>query len=262
MKDNYYFNRFLKVAPLSLAVWRGIEAYQMSRLKIDYKKPILDIGCGFGEFAGIFFASKVEVGVDIEKNEILRARQVKKYHKLVLADARKLPFKAKTFNTIISNSVLEHIPKVEEVINECYRVLNKGGYFIYTVPTNKLYNNLFYTTLLENLGLKPLAHIYFRLINKVFKHVNITRKEEWLSKTKKAGFKVVYTKEMISRQATRIFDLTILPALPSQITRWLFGKRFVVNIPGRIWLCNKLFGHYITEEVKSGSNLIVVAQKT
>lgn len=262
MKNNDYFSRFLKVVPLSLAVWRAIEAYQMSKVNINYKNPILDIGCGFGEFGGVFFESKVEVGVDIDKKDILRARQVKKYRKLVLADARKLPFKEKSFRTVISNSVLEHIPGVDQVLKESYRVLKTNGYLIYTVPINKLYNNLFYTSLFESLGLKSLSHLYFRLLNKVFKHISITTKKTWLDKTKKAGFKIIYTKEMISKDSTRLFDLTILPALPSQITRWVFGKRLVINIPGRIWLYNKLFGRYITEDVDSGSNLLVVAQKT
>ncbi len=261
MKNNNYFNMFLKVAPLPLAVWRGIEAYQMSRLKIDYKKPILDIGCGFGEFAGVFFDSQVEVGIDIDEKDIIRAREVKKYNKLVLADARKLPFKAKSFNTVISNSVLEHIPKVDDVIKESYRVLKTKGYLIYTVPINRLYKNLFYTALLEKFGLKVFALIYYRLINKVFKHVNIFPKEKWLNMTKKAGFKIVYLQEMISPWSTRIFDLTIIPALPSQITRWFFGYRLILNFPGRIWILNKLFGGLISEKVKKGSNLLVVAQK-
>lgn len=262
MKDTQYFSEFLKVAPLSLAIWRGIEAYQMSKIDINYKNPILDIGCGIGEFAGVFFESKVEVGVDIDKKDILKAQKVNKYKKLVLTDARKLPFKDASFNTVISNSVLEHIPAVARVFKESFRVLKPGGYLIYTVPIGSLYNNLFYTRLLQYLGLKKTSLLYYRLLNKVFKHINITPCDNWKNMTKNAGFKIITTHEMISPQATLIFDLTILLALPSQISRWLFGNRFILNFPGRIWLCEKLFGSLISEEVKKGSNLLVIARKS
>lgn len=261
MDSSLYFTKFLKVAPLSLAIWRGIEAYQLSLAKTSYKRPILDIGCGFGEFAGVFFDKKVEVGIDIDDKDLLRARQVKKFKKLILADARKLPFNNNSYNTIFTNSVLEHIPNVDKVFKESYRILKPKGYLIYTVPINNLYNNLYFTSLFENLGLGILGLYYFRIINKIFKHVSILPKHQWLTMTKKAGFKIKLEKEIISKKSTRIFDLTLYPAFPSQLSRWLFGKRFILNIPGRIWLFNELFGSLISEEVESGSNLLVLAQK-
>lgn len=261
MKNNKYFEKFLKVVPVSLAIWRAIEAYQLSKLNVEFKRPILDIGCGFGEFAGVYFERQVEVGIDIDDKDILRARQIKKYKKLVLADARKLPFKNNYFKTVISNSVLEHIPDVGNVFSEIFRVLKPGGYLIYTVPLDKLYDNLFYTSFFEMFGLSFLAKQYFNLFNKVFKHVNMFPKEKWLKLTENAGFEIVIEREIISPKATKMFDLTILPALPSQISRWLLGHRFVISIPGKIWLSNKLFGSLITENCLSGSNFLVVARK-
>lgn len=261
MKSSFYFRKFLTVAPLSLAIWRGIEAYQLSKHAVKYKKPILDIGCGFGEFAGVFFDKTIEVGIDVDDKDLLRARQVKKFKKLILADARKLPFPNNSFNTIFSNSVLEHIPDVNKVIKESYRILKPGGFFIYTVPINNFYNNLYFTSLFKSLGMPFLSLYYYRFINKIFKHINIWPKEKWIKMSQKTGFKIFLAKEIISKKSTIAFDLTILPALPSQITRWIFGKRFVPYIPGRIWLFNQLFVHLIKEETESGSNLLIIAKK-
>lgn len=261
MDEDLYFRKFLKVAPLSLAIWRSIEAYQLAKQKIKYKRPILDIGCGFGEFAGVFFNGKIEVGIDIDGEELLRARQTKKFKKLIIADARKLPFKNNSFNTVFSNSVLEHITNVEKVISESYRVLKPKGYFIFTVPINNFYNNLYFTSLFKKIGFPFVSHYYFRYINKIFKHINIWPKNKWLTLTKKAGFKIILEKEIISKKSTRIFDLTILSAFLSQLGRWLTGKRFIINLPGRIWLSEKLFGKLITEEPTTGSNLLIIAMK-
>lgn len=262
MKSSFYFRKFLKVAPLSLAIWRSIEAYQLAKNSINYKKPILDIGCGFGEFAGVFFDKTVEVGIDVDGKDLLKARQIKKFKKLILADARKLPFKDNTFNTIFSNSVLEHIPNVQKVFKESLRVLKPKGYLIYTVPINTFYNNLYFTSLFERIGYSNLGLYYYRFINKIFKHINILPKNKWIQMTRKAGFNMILEKEITSKKSTQVFDLTLLPALPSQIGRWLFGKRYIVNFPGRIWLLDKLFSGLITEETDKGSNLLIIAQKS
>ncbi len=261
MKSNSYFKKFLRVAPLSLAIWRAIEAYQMEKNSVKYKKPILDIGCGFGEFAGIFFNKSVEVGIDIDDKDLFLARQTKKFKRLIIADARKLPFISNSFNTIFSNSVLEHIPNVEKVLQESYRVLKPKGYLIYTVPINKFYNNLFFTTLFEKAGLHSLSLYYFRYINKIFKHISILPKSKWLQMTEKAGFTIVLEKEIVSEKSTRVFDMTIYSAFFSQLGRYFSRKRFIINIPGRIWLLNKLFGSLITQETDNGSNLLIIARK-
>ena len=258
-----YFEKYLDVAPFSLALWRAVEANELKRVKkhYKYKRPILDIGCGFGEFAGVFFESTVEVGIDISPTELLKAAQGKTYNKLYTEDARKLSFADKSFATAISISVLEHIPAAEKAVQEIYRVLKPEGLFIATIPTDELYYYLLYPRLFEKLGLKQLAHWYFRLYNKAFKHINLWPQEKWLQVLKKTGFKVIHSEKIISPKITRIFDLFLITALPSQIGRWLFGNRLVWGLTWKKKLLNNIFNHLIDKQSSQGSNIIVVAQK-
>src|SRR6266568_2884524 len=101
-------------------------------------RPILDIGCGFGEFAGIFFSEPVEAGLDISRGDLRLAESSGVYRLITLADARRTPFADESFATVMSLSVLEHIPGNQEAIFEAYRVLQRGGLFVFTAPTPKL----------------------------------------------------------------------------------------------------------------------------
>jgi ubiquinone/menaquinone biosynthesis C-methylase UbiE len=109
-----YFREYLKVAPLSHALWRANEAYALEKFNFD--SSVLDVGCGFGEFAGVFFDSQITMGIDISKKDILKAIKAGKYKRALEADARHLPFRNNSFKTIISISVLEHIKGVKKVL--------------------------------------------------------------------------------------------------------------------------------------------------
>jgi len=45
-----------------------------------------------------------------------------------------MPFEDASFQTVISNSVLEHIPDLDAVLLETARVLKPGGMFIFASP--------------------------------------------------------------------------------------------------------------------------------
>ena len=122
--EKNYLAEFLKIAPLSHALWRAVEALSFDQ--IELKNPALDLGCGFGEFSGVVFG-KVETGIDINKKELADALKNKKYNKVVWADARALPFAAKSYSTVIAVSVLEHIENAEIVIKEVGRILKKAA---------------------------------------------------------------------------------------------------------------------------------------
>lgn len=52
----------------------------------------------------------------------------------VKADICDLPFKDNTFDVILCNHVLEHIPDDTTAMQELYRVLKKGGWGIFQIP--------------------------------------------------------------------------------------------------------------------------------
>lgn len=52
-------------------------------------------------------------------------------------DFTALSFKDEQFDLLISLEVLEHIPDYKKALNESYRVLNKKGKFLFTVPFNR-----------------------------------------------------------------------------------------------------------------------------
>ncbi len=52
----------------------------------------------------------------------------------VKADICNLPFENETFDVILCNHVLEHIPDDTKAMSEMYRVLKKGGWGIFQIP--------------------------------------------------------------------------------------------------------------------------------
>ncbi|MEK7091303.1 MAG: class I SAM-dependent methyltransferase [Patescibacteria group bacterium] len=125
--DRYWFS------PQDI-IFRSIEAKVWADQK--FKRPVLDIGCGDGGISEIVFSHQIplDVGVDNNPLVIARAKSRKIYHQVLLADAIKLPFKANTFSTVVSNSTFEHIPCDLKAVAEVSRVLRKSGNFIFTVP--------------------------------------------------------------------------------------------------------------------------------
>lgn len=253
-----YFQRYLKIAPLSLALWRATEAQELARHKLV--RPVLDIGCGFGEFAGVFFNSQIEVGVDIDYRDIAKATSSGKYKKTIIADARNMPFANNTFNTIISISTLEHIQNNLQVFKEAYRVLKPGGKFYYTVPTDKLASGLLSVNALNFLGLKKFSEIYFRIYNKVFKHVFLPSEQTWIALTKKAGFEVKDVRGTLPKITLFLFELALPFSLPSQLGRLFLGNRLVFATNLKIKLLRPLV-RFIRSDPDFRANIFVIAQK-
>ena len=220
-----YLKGYLKVAPISHAVWRSCEAKELEKYQL--KRPLLDLGCGFGEFSGVFFDSVIEVGVDISLKDIFLAAKGKKYKKLKCEDARKMSFKDSSFKSVLSVSVLEHIPAVDKVLREVYRVLKPGGRFLLTVPGARFSRQLLGYQWLKGLGLKGLGEKYSRGINRVFRHYNLWTDKRWIKELEKAGFKVRECRGIVPIKVFRAWELGLVLALPSQIGKWLWGKRWV-----------------------------------
>ncbi len=126
-----------------LPYFRGmLRAVEQSQYPPDLlKEPILDIGAGDGHFAWAMLERKVVDGIDPWLVPLREAESWKVYRSLALANGQELPFESGQFPTAISNSVLEHIPGVQAVLNEVGRCLQPGGHFIFAVPNEALEPN-------------------------------------------------------------------------------------------------------------------------
>ena len=259
MSEKNYLRQYLRIAPAPHALWRAIEAKHLATVELP--RPILDLGCGFGEFASVFFDGPVDAGIDIDRDDLVRAQKGQRYKALALADARRLPFISETFASVISVSVLEHIPRMHEAVVEAHRVLKAGGVFVLTAPTPKYNDFLFYNRILKRVGLSLLGRLYAALLNRAVHHVSLLSQEEWLSLLERVGFRIEQHRMNIGPRALTAYDLILPFALPSQISRLLVGTRggsspdFVVNF----W--ERRLATYVDRDEEDGCNLMVVARK-
>lgn len=256
-----YLRNFLEIAPISLALERAIELRMLS--KIVFKKPLLDLGCGEGFFAKFLFHGKVDVGLDISEVEVEHARKSNVYKKVLVGNATSLPFKNETFNTILSNSALEHILGLEKVLRECYRALSPGGRLIITVPTPYYQNFFFNSRIFRFLGLPILANFYEKIVNKVFNHHNVFSKSIWEKKLNKAGFKIKQSFYYLPKEVVTLNDLLYPMAFSSFVTKKLWGRWSILPIvrkPIGGLLAKILYPLYI-KEAKIGGYVLIVARK-
>lgn len=253
-----YLAEFLRIAPLSHALWRAVEALSFDQ--IDFKNPMLDLGCGFGEFSGVVFG-KVETGIDINKKELADALKNNKYKKVIWADARKLPFKDKSYSTVIAVSVLEHIENAEDVVKEVGRILKKGGTFAFSIPTIEINKHLLIPKILTFLGLDKIAKKYCELHRLAFKHVTLKPVAWWEKALKNADFQIVRQEGTISPTVLRLHELFLLTALPSQLSKLIFGRRLVVSVGLRSGILPIFFSRFVYPDINSAINVFFVAKK-
>jgi len=92
--------------------------------------PLLDVGCGTG-ISTNFFKIK-SVGIDNCKEMIKQGAK-----NLIYGDAEKLPFKDKSFNTVISVTVFHNIKNMEKALKEMIRVSKNSNICITFLKRSK-----------------------------------------------------------------------------------------------------------------------------
>jgi SAM-dependent methyltransferase len=253
-----YFRDFIQVAPIAHAISRAIEARHLGT--VEQRGPMLDIGCGYGEFGKALFRIPCDVGIDIRDFD-LRVRLPGVYRHVILCDAHHLPLAPESFETVFSVSVLEHIPHVEPVLAEAVRVLRPGGVFALTVPLAKLGEMWAVPRAARALGLGALGKAYADHLNATFSHVNLWTPERWAELLAGLGMEIDICREIVSPRATAIYDMWLPTALPSQIMRLLTKKRFIYRPPGMVDMLTKRFAGLVNDDEAAGSNLFLVARK-
>jgi ubiquinone/menaquinone biosynthesis C-methylase UbiE len=105
-----------------------------ARLRALGAVSVLDLGCGVGRFAIFLGKSGFNVvGADISAVGIARARTWARQERVeigfCIADAVRLPFKDRSFDAVVANSVLDHMSlgQAKEAGGEIRRVLSDSG---------------------------------------------------------------------------------------------------------------------------------------
>ena len=234
-KDFLWLN--LKGLPYFRALLRAVEAAYYQDLPLT--SPMLDLGCGDGDFATNTFDRKIDVGMDPWLQELKQASDTDAYRLLLQGDGCNMPFPDDSFNTIISNSVLEHIPRVDDVISEVSRVLKPGASFIFCVPNQNFTHNLSISRFLERLGLKKLAAAYRGWFNKISRHHHCDSQAVWKERLETNHIAIDLAWDYFSPRALGVLEWGHYFGLPAWILKKLTGRWILA--PSR-WNLNWLLG--------------------
>ena len=104
---------------------------------------ILEIGCNIGSLLNLLSKSGFTqiTGIDIATDAIKYGKN--KYPKLknnlLISKGDMIPFKDNEFDVVLSFDLLEHMPNVNNYLNEVHRVLKPNGIYLFQTP-NKIIN--------------------------------------------------------------------------------------------------------------------------
>lgn len=242
--------RHLRDLPYFRAMVRAVEDSFYQGLELP--GPVLDLGCGDGHFASVAFDHPLDVGLDPWWDPLLEAQKRGAYRMLTLSDGAKIPFPDGYFGSVVSNSVLEHIPHVDDVIFEIARVICPGGRFVFCVPNHRFPRLLLGTQTFKRLGLKDASDWYSRLFNRISRHKHCDPFPVWQSRMERAGFEIEQHWDYFPADALHRMETGHAFGLPNLISKKLIGtwvplrSKFSLYLP--YLLTRKVFRDPITPE--------------
>ena len=189
-------------------LWRAIELIALNKIMDDISlgDQVLDLGCAEGKIAEIVFKDKKIIGLDNCWQLLSQNKNTRTYKALFLADGCHMPYKDKTFNTVFSNCVIEHIPALESLLNEIERILKPGGIFIFTVPSHEFKDFLFFQVALKKIGLKKMAGWYGNKRNALLSHFHCYSHEKWREILHRHNLKLTSYSYYMSKKAVMLWD--------------------------------------------------------
>lgn len=261
MNDNDFLWRHLQDLPAFRALLRAVEARFYQEL-LPLESPVLDVGCGDGHFASVTFPHALTAGIDPAVASLREARDRGAYQVASQSLGNALPFASDHFATVISNSVLEHIPDVEPVLGEIARVLRPGGRLIICMPNQHFAELLFFTQLFRRLYLGGLAAAYERYFNRISRHHHCDGDDVWQARLEEVGLQVTESFEYFSARALHALDLGHYFGAPSLIAKKLLGRWILAPQRWNLALTERWLRPLYEEELPPvGAYLFVLARK-
>ena len=252
--------RQLKTIPAFRAILRAVEA--RFYFAIDLPEPTLDVGCGDGHFSQVVFDRKLMAGIDPWWNPLKKAQQSGMYEMALQAMGDTLPFADGHYASAFSNSVLEHIPDIQPVLNEVNRVLQMNGRFLITMPSHNFTRQLGGAAFLQRLGLDGAAASYQRLFNRISRHAYTDSPEVWAARLAEAGFGIERWQYYFSKEALRALEWGHVQGVPAAIMHALTGHWIVAPWESSLRRTERWLRPFYNEEFpEDGTYLLIVARK-
>ncbi len=221
-RENILLN-YMSMAPLALAFERFMECCILSQF--DFRRPILDLGCGDGLFAYLLFDEPIETGIDLNPQELEHAKRFNCYKELIVCPGSAVPKPSGSYQTVFSNSVLEHVTGLDAIFREVNRLLALQGRFYLTVPTPHFEEYTVINTLLSALSLNGLAARYRRFSSTViWKQQHYHTCDGWLAIAQKSGFHLVDAFTYDSKATCLLNDFLYPFAGMSLINKRIFNR--------------------------------------
>jgi SAM-dependent methyltransferase len=253
--------RHLEDLPAFRALLRAVEArFYQDLLPLD--EPVLDVGCGDGHFASVAFPRPLAAGIDPQAGVLCEAQGRGAYRVLAQALGDALPFASDQFATVVSNSVLEHIPDVDPVLAEIARVLRPGGRFIFCVPGQHFAELLFFSRLFRRLHLAGPARAYGRFFNRISRHSHCDGPQRWQARLAEVGLDLTVSFSYFSERALHALDLGHYLGAPSLIAKKLLGRWILAPTRWNLALTERWLRPLYQEPLPAvGAYLFFVAEK-
>lgn len=251
--------RYVAQAPLFLALVRSVECELIQNLP-PFREPSLDLGAGDGLFASVLKNPQLTIGLDPVHGALATARNRNAHEAVVNAGGGALPFRDDSLQTILANSVLEHIPDLDSVLRECKRVLTPGGRLVITTPSHLFAEFLFVPTVLRRLKLHAAAKAYGAWFNSHSAHFHTDSLERWRERLAENGFGVTSARYYLSHRSHGWFDLLHYLS----VWRWVLYKvtgRYVFRARSPLQQFWSRFLRHVTEHSAEGPYLIIDATK-
>jgi len=245
------------IRPLELKIWLDNQQY--------LKGNILDFGCGDGFFCELLqknLHNNLEItGLDIYQSRIEQAFDKKIYKTLKSYDGKRIPFANNQFDVVISNSVLEHSDDLENSLEEIFRVIKPGGYFLCSVMTQAWEDNL--------VGNKVFGKRYLDWFRKKQVHTNLFNQDGWERKFKKTGFVVDHSYSYLFRSESSCLEImhyfSVFSLLSKKLfDRWVLWPALVKNSPMTKlikFINKKAEKNILQEKSQQASALFFILQK-
>ncbi len=152
---------------------------------------ILDSGCGDGSITAGLAKRFTVTGVDISEQNLKKAKQLG-FRTLKQDLGKRMPVKNNSFDTVISNQVIEHIYDTDFYLEDIYRALKPGGILLITTPNAVSLSDRF-RALLGDLPIAAEVSTRYRLRDShpPAGHIRIYTFEQLRHQLQRTGFKVI-----------------------------------------------------------------------